>query len=262
VTSIGYGAFAYCISLTSATIPNSVTNIGDYAFWACTGLTSVVMPNSITSMGEGVFSYCNKLTSVSIPSSVTSIGIKAFSYSGLTSVTIPNLVTSIGVYAFENCTSLTSITIPSSVTTIEHGSFSMCYGLTSVTVQWTTPLTILSNLFYDINLSKVTLKVPQGTEIAYKSTAVWRDFGTTVTLGTNNFSINNKLKFYPNPTKSLINFSDDINNLDVFDSTGKKVKWFQNPNTTFDVSNLEKGIYILKGKTVDGNSIYEKLIKE
>ena len=262
VTSIGYGAFAYCISLTSVTIPNSVTNIGDYAFWACTGLTSVVMPNSITSISEGVFSYCNKLTSVSIPNSVTSIGIKAFSYSGLTSVTIPNSVIGIGIYAFENCTSLTSITIPSSVTTIEHGSFSMCYGLTSVTVQWTTPLTILSNVFYDINLSKVTLKVPQGTETAYKSTTVWRDFGTTVTLGTNIFSLKNTIPFYPNPTQSQINFSQEINNLEVFDIVGRKVKSFQDSSSNYDVSNLNKGIYILRGKSTEGKSIQEKMIKE
>ena len=35
VTSIGSGAFNYCSSLTSVTIPNSVTSIGDYAFDLC-----------------------------------------------------------------------------------------------------------------------------------------------------------------------------------------------------------------------------------
>ena len=41
-------AFYECSSLTSVTIPNSVTSIGGYAFEWCSGLTSVTIPNSVT----------------------------------------------------------------------------------------------------------------------------------------------------------------------------------------------------------------------
>ena len=38
-----------CSSLTSVTIPNSVTSIGEYAFNGCSSLTSVTIPNRVTS---------------------------------------------------------------------------------------------------------------------------------------------------------------------------------------------------------------------
>ena len=80
VTSIGDGAFRYCSSLTSVTIPNSVTSIGNFAFNECSGLTSVTIPNSVISIGNYAFNECSGLTSVTIPNSVTSIGYYAFRY--------------------------------------------------------------------------------------------------------------------------------------------------------------------------------------
>ena len=64
----------FCSSLTSSTIPDSVTSIGDSAFEYCTSLTSVTIPDSVTSIGERAFACCTSLTSVTIPDSVTSIG--------------------------------------------------------------------------------------------------------------------------------------------------------------------------------------------
>ena len=135
VTSIDEWAFAHCTGLTSITIPNSVTSIGSSAFQDCTNLTSVTIPSSMTSISDYTFCLCSGLTSVTIPNSVADIGNGAFSSCrSLTSVTIPNSVTSIGNSAFANCRSLTSVTIPSSVTSIGDGVFSGCKGLTSVTI--------------------------------------------------------------------------------------------------------------------------------
>ena len=128
-------AFYKCYSLTSITIPDSVTSIGQYAFYYCTSLTSVTIGNGVTSIGYNAFDNCTSLTSVTIGNSVTRIGGSAFeNCTSLTSITIPDSVTSIGNWAFENCTSLTSITIPDSVTSIGNEAFSNCTSLTSITV--------------------------------------------------------------------------------------------------------------------------------
>lgn len=135
VTTIGYDAFSGCTSLTTITIPNSVTEIGHGAFEGCASLSSVALPNNLTRIEDITFSLCTSLTSISIPNSVASIGMGAFKgCTGLESVTIPNNVTSIGNLAFDGCTGLTSVTIPNSVTSIGDWAFNGCTGLTSVTL--------------------------------------------------------------------------------------------------------------------------------
>ena len=86
VVGIGNSAFSRCKSLTSVTIPDSVTSIGNGAFYGCSSLTSVTIPDSVTSIGEYAFYECSSLTSVTIPDSVTSIG--GFAFEGCSSLTI------------------------------------------------------------------------------------------------------------------------------------------------------------------------------
>jgi uncharacterized repeat protein (TIGR02543 family) len=78
VTSIGGGAFAHCISLTSVTIPNSVTSIGYYAFFNCTSITSVTIPNSVTSIGGYAFIACPSLVTAYFFGDAPTIGTGIF----------------------------------------------------------------------------------------------------------------------------------------------------------------------------------------
>ena len=100
-------AFKEQSSLTSITIPDSVTGIGSYAFHMCDNLTSVVIGNGTTTIGSCAFRKCSKLNSIVIGASVTSIGNDAFwECTSLTSVVIPDSVTSIGYAAFAYCDKL------------------------------------------------------------------------------------------------------------------------------------------------------------
>ena len=64
MTSIVSYVFRDCSSLTTITIPDSVTSIGSYAFEGCSSLTSITIPDSVTSIGEWVFYDCSNLTNV------------------------------------------------------------------------------------------------------------------------------------------------------------------------------------------------------
>jgi len=133
--TLNYGAFFNATSLTSLTIPSSVTSFGTYVFSGLTSLTSLSIPNSVTAISNGAFSSLSSLTSLTIPNSVTSIGDEAFmSASSLTSLTIPSSVTSIGEAAFRYASSLTSLTIPSSVSSISIFAFANATSLTSLTI--------------------------------------------------------------------------------------------------------------------------------
>lgn len=167
VTTIGNAAFRDS-SVTSVTIPDSVTEIGANAFAGCTNLTSVNYAGdwsnlTIQSGNPAVqdaanaplfdfaftpdntavivtnYKYKGTAADVTIPSRykgkpVTMIDHAAFHDSAVTSVTIPDSVTAILDRAFANCSQLTNISIPNSVTSIGFSAFEHCTSLKSITL--------------------------------------------------------------------------------------------------------------------------------
>lgn len=170
VTTIGNAAFRDS-SVTSVTIPASVTEIGANAFAGCTNLTSVNYEGDwsnltiqsgnpavedaakdaaneqlfdfefiLNNTAVVVISYKGTAADVTIPSRykgkpVTVIDPVAFyNNSAVTSVTIPDSVTAIPDYAFGFCSQLTNISIPNSVTFIGFSAFNSCTSLKSITL--------------------------------------------------------------------------------------------------------------------------------
>lgn len=193
VTKIGEDAFQDNTTITSVTIPASVTEIGSNAFAGCTNLTIVnyagdwsnltiqsgnpavqdaanaplfdfeFIPPDNTAVIVTNYKYNGAAADVTIPSRyqgkpVTTIGHAAFFNSAVTSVTIPDSVTSISDEAFINCPKLTNISIPNSVTYIGFSAFSSCTSLKSITLP-SSLSTIQSYAFYNCENLK-TIRIP------------------------------------------------------------------------------------------------------
>jgi hypothetical protein len=62
-------AFCDCFSLTSITIPNSVSSIEDRTFFSCSSLTNITIPNNVTNIGDSAFFYCPSLTAITVDAS-------------------------------------------------------------------------------------------------------------------------------------------------------------------------------------------------
>lgn len=129
-------------------IPSGVKNF-NYTFYECSSLTSITIPDSVTSIGDDALYGCTSLTSITIPDSVTKIGAYTFyECTSLTSVMIPDSVTTIGGRTFQGCASLTSITIPKNVSWIDSYSFYDCSLLADVYFEETTTPDFCRNSFY------------------------------------------------------------------------------------------------------------------
>ena len=86
VTLIENYAFASCTSLTSITIPDSVTSIGDYTFYYCSDLAFVAIPSSVTSIGNRAFYNCSNLAYIVFLGSAPTFGTDVFLDSDLVTI--------------------------------------------------------------------------------------------------------------------------------------------------------------------------------
>lgn len=130
VTAIGACAFEICESLTSISLPSTITAIGSSSFEG-SGLTSIIIPENVNTIGVYAFRDCFFLTDITLPDHLESIGKGAFSSTAITSLTLPEGMTEIPNYLFCQ-TSLESITLPASVVMIGDYAFFSCENLKEI----------------------------------------------------------------------------------------------------------------------------------
>lgn len=203
VTTIGTGAFMGT-SLKSVTIPNGVSTIENSVFQSCLSLTSVTLPSRLIKIGDFAFEECEKLTDITIPSSVREIGSGAFSRcSSLKSVTIPIGITKIYNNAFSDCLGLTNITIPNAVTEIGGGAFSGCENVTSITIPSSVRTINDSAFAYCKSLKSVT--IPSSVETLGKHVFESCESITSISVNSNNpnYSSLNGTLFNKNKTELI-----------------------------------------------------------
>ena len=245
LTSIGDGAFNWCESLESITIPDGVISIGDWAFCCCAKLTSITIPDGVKSIGNYAFEECTALESITIPGSVLSIGDNAFKEcTALKNITIPGSVLSIGDNAFKECTALESAIIADGVTSIGDNAFYNCTSLVNVSLP--DSLTSISfNTFYGCaNLQTYD----DGT--AYylgNSENHYLILVSVISKEITSFTIDDKTKFIWNSAFSECRVLENIENTQNILNIGSRAFEHCNSLTTFSipqgVTTIEDGTF-------------------
>ncbi len=119
--------------ITNAEIPEGTTYIDSRAFIGCKSITSITIPDTVTSIGEYAFAGTS-IESIDIPSSVTKINQGAFSGTLLKSIDIPDSVKEIETWAFSNCTELTNVRLPSKLFVLSDYIFNGCTSLKKIAI--------------------------------------------------------------------------------------------------------------------------------
>ena len=178
-------------TVTHNGVTYTVTAVGESAFESSDRtLTSVTLPETITSIGE--YAFCTtQMSSIELPQSLTSIGDYAFAGSLLTTVTLPDNVSSLGRGVFAGCGLLKSVTLGRSIDNRVwmYHEFCYCERIETVICRGLTPPQMgvgsdnndpnpYNNLFnfFDTVLKNAILYVPRESLSAYQSADQWKGF--------------------------------------------------------------------------------------
>ena len=124
--------FANCTAVTSVTLSKNLTELPKTAFFTCKSLKHLPDLSNVTTVGTSCFAGCAALEEMVIPESLTFIGANAFARSSLTEITVLGDPTGLDS-AFYNSLNLTTFVAPK-LTTIGKQMFQGCTALVNFIV--------------------------------------------------------------------------------------------------------------------------------
>lgn len=182
-TNVAQSLLSYCNNIKSVSLPFSITEIKNNAFEYCYTLSSLAIPNSVTTIGQYMCQYCYGLNEMVLPNGLTSLPTSMFAYcSSLSKIVYPNNVTAIKQYVQQYCYALSEITIPNGVTSILGYAFDGCHGVKTYYLKPTSPPTLGSNAFRNIQ-SDCIIYVPVGSLEAYRTATNWSTYASYMREG-------------------------------------------------------------------------------
>lgn len=105
-----------------------------------------------------------------------------------------------------------------------------------------------------------------GTGLSYHSgSRGYESLTMAGVLATSDLALESKKTLlYPNPAKETVSFknADQIKSIEIYESTGRKVKSATLDGDSLNVSDLNSGNYYFEITLKDGSLIFEKLIKQ
>ena len=139
------------------------------------------MPSGITSVPDALLASCANLNTFDFDT-ITEVGRMSFQNTGFQDIVL-NTVQTIGKQGFCECANLTTVTISTAITYIAAYAFYKCSGLTSFTIQATTPPTLEDySAFWDTQIDSGTgsIYVPSESVNAYKTATNWSRYASRI----------------------------------------------------------------------------------
>ena len=165
---------------TVYTVPLSVKTLATDSFGGVSALQTITLPDGLKRIEPEAISYCRNVQNLTLPDSLEYLGFYALGGIAITSLTVPQRITEIS--GIQSCPQLQTVDLPPQLTKLGWACFADCGALTTVTCRATTPPTIAASdhVFEGTPIASATLKVPAGTEGAYRTAEGWSGFGTFV----------------------------------------------------------------------------------